>query len=248
MTIPTSTQDLTALLKRYLLAQLPDGPARDQLDDALLEDDELYIQLESAEDDLVDDYVRGNLTLAERNAFRTAFLTTSERRRKLEFAIALNRYAGKRQSWFSRFIQTATDTFSSSALRPAYAAVALAVVLLLPVPKPEPLPAVTQDMQPVKRGPGSGNRVVVKPDQPEITVRHTPDDAGAPAYEAYLARAGSNARGRHLGTFTPTAGVLEVTLNITGLPDQEYLVRLYSSTASDAVSLGGFSFRLVRQP
>src|SRR6266571_6673550 len=78
-------------LRRYLLGRLNEEEQQ-AIEEALLADDELFDLLASAEDELIDDYVSGALSAEERKGFEGFFLSTSERQRKLSFAMALRRY------------------------------------------------------------------------------------------------------------------------------------------------------------
>lgn len=75
---------------RYLLADLPeDEQAR--LEDRAFSDREYLQNIEDAENDLIDDYVRGALSDAQRRQFESRFLASAERQKKVEFARALAR-------------------------------------------------------------------------------------------------------------------------------------------------------------
>lgn len=79
-------------LKLYLLGGL-ETELREQVEERLLTEDEFFESLLLAEDELVDDYLRGGLTGAENLRFETLFLTTPERIDKVRFARALHHYA-----------------------------------------------------------------------------------------------------------------------------------------------------------
>jgi len=79
-------------LRGYLLGAL-DADSEERLEDRLLaeertDDDSIEEALLAVEDELVDDYVRGDLDSDERERFRRQFLCNEGRRRKLEFAAA----------------------------------------------------------------------------------------------------------------------------------------------------------------
>jgi hypothetical protein len=82
------------LLVNYLLGNLTEQ------EQALVEDrafaDPRYLSaVEAAEADLIDAYVRGELSQADRQAFETRFLNSAQRRSKVEFAKALARVAAE---------------------------------------------------------------------------------------------------------------------------------------------------------
>jgi hypothetical protein len=76
------------LLIKYLLGHLTEEEQIRVEDRAFAEPGYLRA-LEAAEADLVDDYVRGELSQADRQAFERRFLTSPLRRKKVEFARAL---------------------------------------------------------------------------------------------------------------------------------------------------------------
>ena len=86
----SQTEELKAI-RRYLLGQLP--PAElPQLEERLLNDGEFYEELLIVEDELVDDYLTGELSASERVEFERFFLSTPERIHKVRFGRALKKY------------------------------------------------------------------------------------------------------------------------------------------------------------
>lgn len=76
------------LLARYLLSDLsPDETAR--LDERSVADDEFASRLSAVENDLLDAYVRDELSPADMERFRSSYLSSARRRQKVEFAEAL---------------------------------------------------------------------------------------------------------------------------------------------------------------
>lgn len=81
------------VLRRYLLGTAGEA-SRDEVERRLFSDDQIFWErLTIAEDDLIDDFAAGELDEDERQAFESLFLSTDERRAKLEFARALRTYA-----------------------------------------------------------------------------------------------------------------------------------------------------------
>ncbi len=76
------------LLVRYLLGELPDDDASD-LEQAVLTDGGLFEELQAIEDDLVDGYVRGELSPREVGSFESRFLATAEGRGRVAMARGL---------------------------------------------------------------------------------------------------------------------------------------------------------------
>jgi anti-sigma factor RsiW len=80
-----------ATLIRYLLGELPPAE-RDAFEDNYFEISDLREQVDAMEDELIDSYVRGDLTPTQRQHFERWFLLSPERQEKLKFARALARY------------------------------------------------------------------------------------------------------------------------------------------------------------
>jgi Sec-independent protein translocase protein TatA len=78
------------LIVRYLLGDLPEAEQA-RLEDRAFSDREYLQTIEEAENDLIDDYVRGALSDAERRRFERGFAASAERKKKIEFARALAR-------------------------------------------------------------------------------------------------------------------------------------------------------------
>ena len=78
-------------LKEYLLGNLAHEPQQ-RLEQQLMTDDECYQELALAEDDLIDEYARNQLSSHEKARFEDHFLCSDERRQKLNFAGALKDY------------------------------------------------------------------------------------------------------------------------------------------------------------
>src|SRR4051812_2286769 len=76
------------VLVRYLLGNLSETE-QVQVEDRAFADAEYLTALEAAEADLIDAWVRGELSSAERRAFERRFLTSPTRRSKVAFARAL---------------------------------------------------------------------------------------------------------------------------------------------------------------
>lgn len=80
MTEPRNQRDL---LVRYLLGEASTED-RTQVEEQYFSDDTGVEVLLKAEDELIDDYVRGALSASDRQAFESHFLCTKERKRRLE--------------------------------------------------------------------------------------------------------------------------------------------------------------------
>ena len=87
----TPTPEVQERIRRYLLGQLSDG-ARQEFEQELLVDEELFEELLVVEEELNDEYLTGELPRDERVQFEQHFLAAPERQENLRFARALNRY------------------------------------------------------------------------------------------------------------------------------------------------------------
>jgi hypothetical protein len=76
------------ILVRYLLGDLPEEE-QSEIEDRAFQDEQRLRELLAAESDLIDEYVRGELSVPARRKFEGRFLASAERRRKVEFARAL---------------------------------------------------------------------------------------------------------------------------------------------------------------
>lgn len=100
------TDDEQVILRKYLLHDLAEAE-QERVELRLLTDKEFRRRAAMAQDDLIDDFVAGNLSGGESESFRKHFMTTPARRHKLNFAAALDRYVTDRAeaaSWFEKLL------------------------------------------------------------------------------------------------------------------------------------------------
>src|SRR5215510_10414646 len=76
------------LIVRYLMGDLPEDE-QTRLEDRAFSDRDYMRNIVAVESDLIDEYVRGELSDSERQQFERLFLVSAERQRKVEFARAL---------------------------------------------------------------------------------------------------------------------------------------------------------------
>lgn len=81
-------------LKSFLLGELSHGE-RGEVEERLFADPEYFRQFRAAEDELMDEYLYGDLDAGERERFETYFLNTPERRESLRVARALKQYISR---------------------------------------------------------------------------------------------------------------------------------------------------------
>jgi len=114
-------------LVRYVLGLLPDE-ARERLDEASIADDEVATRLRSAETDLVDCYVRGQLSGATLERFESYYLSSPRRREAVRLAASF-------LSAVDRSVTRAEPvTWTDRSARPArFARIAAAAALVMAV-------------------------------------------------------------------------------------------------------------------
>lgn len=88
----TLSDDEEGRIRSYLLGELAQEDAR-QLDDRLLRDDSFAEQVGFVEDEIIEDYVRGDLSADEAERLEKYFFTTPRRRRSLEMVRGLRERA-----------------------------------------------------------------------------------------------------------------------------------------------------------
>jgi hypothetical protein len=79
-------------MRDYLLGTL-DGDRKTQFEERILTVPSVYEELLVAEEELIDQYVAGELSALEQQQFETHFLITAERQKNLRFGKLLHKYA-----------------------------------------------------------------------------------------------------------------------------------------------------------
>jgi len=79
-------------IRNYLLGQLSDED-REEFERRYFSDEELFDELQAAEDDLIDDFLSGNLSQAEVDMFQQNFLVGRKRERQLRVGKAWRNFA-----------------------------------------------------------------------------------------------------------------------------------------------------------
>lgn len=82
-------------VRGYLLGDVSTEVQR-AVEERLLTEESFLEELNAAEEELIDDYVGGDMSAGDRERFERHFLSTEERRRQLRFAQALARYTSER--------------------------------------------------------------------------------------------------------------------------------------------------------
>jgi anti-sigma factor RsiW len=76
------------LIVRYLLGELPEAQ-QIEIEDSAFQNQQHLQDILAVESDLIDEYVRGEIPLRDREQFERHFLLSPESRRKVDFARAL---------------------------------------------------------------------------------------------------------------------------------------------------------------
>lgn len=98
-------------IKQYLLGDA--SPQTQQaIEERLLTEESFLEELSFVEEELMDDYVGGELADAERARFEQHFLCTPERQRKLRFAQAFTRYSSEKGVTKPAEVSQARPTFA----------------------------------------------------------------------------------------------------------------------------------------
>lgn len=95
----------------YLLGSLPEAET-EYFDELSVTDDEFADALKSAENDLIDSYIRGELSDSNLEKFKTRYLVSPLRREKVEFAKAFQIFAEKNASSASEIVSDAKKSDS----------------------------------------------------------------------------------------------------------------------------------------
>src|SRR6185503_3386024 len=76
------------LINRYLLGELPEEQ-QVEIEDRAFSDQEFMAIITAADNDLIDEYVREQMSAADQGRFESRFLASESRRKRVEFARAL---------------------------------------------------------------------------------------------------------------------------------------------------------------
>jgi len=99
--------DNEKLISRYLLGELPEEQ-QVEIEDRAFSDREYLASITAVENDLIDEYVRGELSAHARQRFESRFLASAERRKRVEFAKALRTVTSESTAPERKLVQPAT--------------------------------------------------------------------------------------------------------------------------------------------
>jgi hypothetical protein len=225
-------------VKEYLLGTLP-AEGRQDIEQSLMTDHELYEYLEAAEDDLIDDYLSGTLSAAEKTNFEKHFLVTPERHQSLRFARILRRYSAESPAPEKIAKPSFLAGFWSGERMGLRAAVAFAVILIIAggvwifrndITPPRTYATLQLNWSVTStRGDGPALGTVKIPpgtDDLKITLTLPPGLNSAAQYRAKLNT--SEGESKSFEVTSPTAQSLEVVIPTSQLPRGPYALNLYS--------------------
>ena len=99
--------DNEKLISRYLLGELPEEQ-QVEIEDRAFSDKDYLATITTVENDLIDEYVRGELSAPDRQRFESRFLASAERRKRVEFAKALRTAFSESKAPEKNVVPTAT--------------------------------------------------------------------------------------------------------------------------------------------
>jgi hypothetical protein len=251
----TNTTD-DDVLRGYLLGSLA-PESREAVEKRLFSDDRIFWEhLCLVEEELIDDYARGELDGEESERFERNFLCTDERRAKLEFARALKAHveqhelANRRRAW---------AWLRGPVASPAWA-VAMAAVLLLALPAMVwrfaaahgPQTEVSAWLSPglVRDVGGEVKRLPIPPGCQLVRLRLDPGVAEPDGYRATLHEVAGEELWSQSGLRAVSVDgrpAITLTLPCELLPTGDYYVRLRGVLpGGDPEILGRYDFRVLR--
>jgi hypothetical protein len=252
MSTSTNASD-DEILRQYLLGSLGDE-AGEGVEKRLFSDDPIFWErLCLAEEELIDQYARGQLDDAESERFERHFLCTDERRGKLEFARALVAHVERRRTsgmgvW---------DWLRSPIATPAWAMAAAAILLVA-------LPASVWQLAPGRaprgdvsawlssglvRSEGVGVARVAVGGCELVRLHLDPGDAEYGSYRATLHEVSGEeiwSQNRLSAAAVDGRAAVTLTLPCPLLPPGDYYVRLSDVSAGrEPVLLGRYDVRVL---
>src|SRR5258706_4333862 len=119
-------------VREYLLGRVSDETTLEGIEELLFTNEEFCSQVALAEDEIINDYVRGRLNRADAESFRATLPADAERRFKLEMAQALKEKALARDLKTTEATPSFFDSIFPLFRQPVYAR-ALTVLLIAAV-------------------------------------------------------------------------------------------------------------------
>lgn len=229
----------------YLLGSLPEDEL-ERFEEECFAQEDWPDELAQVEEDLVDDYLRDELTAEQRRLFRQNYLTTDARRERVALAAALLRHVDEEQAAPVTTRAQAPDKPAEAGWwnsfwggRPwAMAAAALAVVVVVAGvwwlarsgPAPSPFVALTLNVSRGDRSVGAEEGSVKLPRgtrELRLTLKLPEGSAQAAGYRAELLSEGGEPKPSEVTG--QNAQTVSVSIPAARLSGGSYAVRLYSA-------------------
>lgn len=241
------------VLTQYLLGGLPDEDA-ERVDELSVTDDDVAWQLRAVENDLVDAYVRGELSGDTLAKFCSSYLANPERRRRVEIANALRttgtaapRHAWPVLAWAAALLVVAIGIgyfviANRTHERPG------PVEALNRVATPQHVvPTVSLLLLPPARGVAAMPVLRVPSADAHVIVRLQLESDDFPEYAVALRDLASNRTIFTTEHLKAGANVVSVDLAASSLKDQDYSLELSGVPAAGAAeAIGSYPFRVTR--
>lgn len=113
-------------IRRYLLGQAGDLEQQ-SVEEGLLSDEQVRLQIELVEDELIEQYLAGELSSDERSVFESHFLAPGTRRQDMRLTEALQRYAKEHP----QPVAAARSSWASLRAKFAFALMAAAMIVAI---------------------------------------------------------------------------------------------------------------------
>ena len=216
-------------LRPWLLGLLPEQDSR-SLEEWLITDSELYEEVFIVEEELIDDYIAGRLSVDERSAFESYFMNSPERQEQFRIANALRVYIGDAKETESSAEVKSRWPFAAISL----AAAALVIVALVwlalslqPVRTGRSLSVVLTPGGQTREG-GTVQRITIPPDVDtlDLDLRLTRND-----FQKYRATLLNSDGGTIQITENLNGPTLRVPVRTQQLPQGEYQLKVDGITA-----------------
>ena len=244
--------------KDYLLGSL-DAERRTALEEQMIVDPSVYEEILAAEEELIDQYVRGGLSKTDQQKFETHFLITAERHKNLRFGRLLKRYTDANPVLERYNGQTVPPYLAWFSRGPAiaFAAVLAATLGLLFLgwnvvrrPTVSTSRVMVVSLVPGSMGPaGVTQRVTVPPSGVDLKLELEVRNTSYPNYKSQLLRGSESLQTNEL-KMEAKGDHNVVPLTITGekLRPGEYSVRLCGvSNSGEKAFLNSYSFTVTSE-
>ncbi|HEX6715778.1 MAG TPA: hypothetical protein VF088_01630 [Pyrinomonadaceae bacterium] len=121
--------ELQGKMRQYLLGHVTEAE-REEVETTILTDDKAFEELEIVESELVDDYLAGKLSPAERTGFENSFCDNAERQQDIQFSRVLHRYVNAEAIASTRQPGPAATFWQRTWVRPAALGLAFVIIVL----------------------------------------------------------------------------------------------------------------------